>query len=115
MAIKLDLAVLEAGLGTFEREINGDVLAFIQESAQLIKSVGDSNTLTDEILALCGKAEGMYNIFLDGAIAAKNDLGQVVDLAEYEAKKATLGDIQTRDASFDGSNIDTSDAIRSMH
>jgi hypothetical protein len=110
--IKLDTQLLLDSIGILEREANGQVLEKVTPLAALLGNTGDANRITEEYRGECVNFQKDYNVLKDSIDDLVKDIGQVVDLSEYHAKKATVGQVSREDLSFDAGKIDTSAAMQ---
>lgn len=110
--IHLDAALLENSIGTLQVQANEKVLELVSDLAAVLHNTGDENKITQDLLTECRKFQGDYNEFVNSVKGSIEDMGQVVDLAEFHAKRASVGELQRRDLSFEKSGIDASKAMQ---
>lgn len=110
--INLDTNKLQESIGVLEECTNVVVLEVFSDLAEKLKNTGDDNRVTQELLEQCRNFQNSYNLYVESVENSLNDLGQVVELSEYHAKKASVGEVKQKDLSFKNEKIDVRGALQ---
>lgn len=107
--LNLDAAKIEESLGPLEAVANTSVVDLCNDLAAVLTPHAGENELMDELLEQCKKATLNYNDnFLPGLTATIEEFKTVIDVSEYLAKKASVGDVKNEDTGFKTEKIDAS-------
>lgn len=109
--VTLPLPLLEESYGTVQSLINSGPVAIIGEVAALVKSSDDDSVLLSEYLDICKVTQDQFNAWTDSQRGFLADFSQVIDLAEFDAKRATMGEVKREEVTFSNSGIDVSNAM----
>lgn len=103
--VKLEKEKLENSIGVLSKSFNEDVLEKVGHVAGVLKNIGDSNPLVEQTMVACKKFQGQYNTTLEGVSSFLEETAKVFDIAEFMEKRATVGEVGSRDTGFSTEKI----------
>lgn len=108
--LKLDQAVVESSVGSFQKAFNEQTLEVFGNLAAALKEEESSggNAIITQALENCRKFQGLYNTCLASFKGFVKDAEGIAEIADY-VKKVTMGDVNNHDTSFHNSGIDVND------
>lgn len=106
--LKLDAQKFEETIGQLKKGFNQDVLESVGKVAAVLKDDIGENPIIAQTVDQCKKFQASYNVALEGVDKVIGEFGKVFDITEYLEKRATVGELSSRDTSFSTSNIDPS-------
>ena len=109
--LKLDVQLIEESIGVLRKNTNQDILDTVSNVVNTVRSNGDENEITAQVMELGEKFQSQYNAFMESTDGFIAEAGQYIDLAEYMKSKANIGDISSRDTSFKQDSIDTASVM----
>jgi hypothetical protein len=110
--IKLDTQRLQDSIGLLLDSTNSEILEAFGVLGDVLKNTGDNNKITQDLLDNCRNFQEAYNEYVECTKGSLKDLEAVVDLSEFHAKRASVGEVEKADLSFKTSGIDVSGALQ---
>lgn len=110
-SLKIDSQKIDDSFGLLTQGANSGIVEVLEQAAQAILPLQGSNALADELIENCKKVQDNYNNgFLPGLNATIEEFKKVIDIGEYLAKIATVGDVKNEDTGVAVDQIDA-DAV----
>lgn len=110
--LKLDQEVVNSTVGSYQKVFNDDVLEVFSGLAAALREEESNggNAIITQTLESCRKFQGQYNTCLESFSKFVEDAKGVEAIAEY-VKKASMGDVASRDTSFENQHINPDDVV----
>lgn len=103
---KLSAQEISESYGAIKKALNSDVLEQTQELADVVVPHKDENRLLGDIYEQCKQIQSCYNDSFYPSVSKLLEAYQgEIDIAEW-LDKASVGDIQMRDVSFNSETVD---------
>ena len=110
--LNLDTSKIEESYGVIQDTVNKGVIDVVNELAAALLPEAGTNTLVDELIGLCKKTQEQYNTeFFPSVKELLKDFEETFNIAEYLAKKASVGEIAKQDVGYKTSGIDAASVV----
>lgn len=113
MALNLSKEKLDGSIGALHRSFNDQVLESFAGLAIVLKEEADNggNELVQQALDNCLKVQNAYNPCVESMKGFFKDMSEVAEVAEYLEKQASIGDVKSRETTFQNQGI-SADEVR---
>lgn len=109
--LKLDSEKFNNSIGALKNATNAQIVEQMAKVAQTLKNTGDSNPLVEQALGACKKFQTQYNTTLAGIDGFIKETRKMYDIAEHMEKRASVGEVSSRDTGFENNQVDSSSVL----
>ncbi|GAA0101615.1 hypothetical protein UT300012_23300 [Paraclostridium bifermentans] len=108
--LKLESDKFQESVGYMKKCFNQEILERVETIYRAIAGLEDDNQVVVQFIENSGKLQNSYNMCLESVDKFIKMMEDLFDISEY-MKKASIEAVQSRDTSFEVSEIDTSAVI----